>query len=321
MKLVIFYLTSDSRHYTFPHFISLLDKSDKKNQWKLLVLTNSEDTEFYEGALITSSINHQVVKIQTDNNYMDKVKFAIEYSHTNNIPYMMKCDNDIFLTHKTLDYMIENLSVLDGKEHLTLGPTLSSGIPGIEYFKRQFLSADERDILDTHFSETHFRNMDDAEYAQLNVYTYGSDSWNGENFFQGVKAFNHHYKGIHPIRVNFKAISYLNECILNNKACFFDAQPSSLIKNDSSPYLCNSIFCIRTDIYNKIINDPSLFVDQFDEVPLNKYANRESMNHVFVENGFAIHILYNWFKNLTTYELDFTNKLFSHLTVEPHTIR
>jgi hypothetical protein len=310
MKLVIFYLTSDSRHFTFPHFASLLDKSNKKDEWELLVLTNSDDTEYYKGILTTSSITHRVVKVQTDNNYMDKIRFAVDYSEKNNIKYMMKCDNDIFLKGKTLDYMIDNLYVLDGKEHLTLGPTLSSGIPGVEYFKSQFLSSDEKGILDIHFSETHFRNMDDAEYAQLNVYTYGSEKWDSEKFFKGVKGMNHHYKGIHPIRVNLEAITYLNKCILNNKERFFNTEPSSLIKNDASPYLCNSIFCIRRDIYKKIIEDTELFVDQFDEVPLNKYATRESMNHVFVENGFAIHILYNWYNNHTAYEAEFTEKLF-----------
>ena len=103
----------------------------------------------------------------------------------------------------------------------------------------------------------------------------------------------------------------MNECVLNNKDKFFNSEPTSLILNDSSPYLCDSIFCIRTDTYKKIINDTTLFVDGYDEVPLNKYAWKESMNHVFVENGFAIHMLYNWYDNLSEYETKFTTRLFS----------
>ena len=126
---------------------------------------------------------------------------------------------------------------------------------------------------------------------------------------------NHHYKGVHPIRINYEAIDYLNKCILNNKGKFFNTQPTSLILNDSSPYLCDSIFCIRTDTYKKIIYDGSLFVDRYDEVPLNKYAWNKSMNHVFVENGFAIHILYNWYNNIFEYEREFTNQLFTRFAV------
>ena len=103
----------------------------------------------------------------------------------------------------------------------------------------------------------------------------------------------------------------MNECILNNKDALFKSEPSSIILNDSSPYLCDSVFCIRTDVYKEVIHDTSLFVDGYDEVPLNKYAWKESMNHVFVENGFAIHILYNWYANIFDYEDDFTVKLFS----------
>jgi hypothetical protein len=284
MKLVVAYLTSSSRHYTFPNFVNLLNKSLKKNEWSLLILTHSNDCEYYNNEINKYSINYKSINLIADNNYMNKIQFAIEYAEYNNIPYIMKCDNDIYIRANTLDYMIDNLSILDSKKHLTIGPIISSGIPTIEYFIDQFLSDDERYKLNEYFISSYINNRDGAIYYHLNKHTIGSKIWNKNNFFNDVKNINHHYKGIHPIRINYEAIKYLNDCIINNRDNFFKSEPSSLILNDSSPYLCNSIFCIRTDIYKKIVNNNELFVDGYDEVPLNKYAWKESMNHVFVEN-------------------------------------
>jgi hypothetical protein len=311
MKLTIFYLTDNSRHYTFKHFVDLLKSSNKKYEWSLLILTHSNDKAFYINELENTNIIFDIFNVPSDDNYMVKVKLAIEYAEKNNTPYLMKCDNDIFITSQTLDYMIDNLSILDNSNHLTLGPTLSSGIPGVEYFIQDYLSADEMSTLENKFLETSFYNRDGAIYDNLNVFTINSSKWDKNSFFEGVKIMNHHYKGIHPIRINYDAIHYLNTCILNNKDKFFKSMPTSLILNDSSPYLCDSIFCIRTDVYKKIIYDSSLFVDAYDEVPLNKYAWNNSMNHVFVKNGFGIHILYNWYSNLSEYETNFCKQLFN----------
>jgi hypothetical protein len=288
-----------------------LNSSKKKNEWTLLILTHSNDQEFYEEKLAEVSINSEIVNVPSHDNYMTKVKYAIDFSERSETPYLMKCDNDIYITPQTLDYMIDNLTILDNSTHLTLGPTLSSGIPGIEYFMEQFLSLAEQETLKKFFLEARIYNRDGVIYKPLNKHTIGSEIWNKKAFFDDVKKISHHYKGIHPIRVNYDAIQYLNTCILENKEKFFTKNPTGLILNDSSPYLCDSVFCIRTDIYKKIINDEKLFVDGYDEVPLNKYAWNNSMNHVFVENGFAIHILYNWYNNIFEYENDFTIKLFS----------
>jgi hypothetical protein len=311
MKLAIIYLTSNSRHYTFPNFVNLLKKSLKKDIWTLLVLTHSNDCEYYNNELNNSSIDYKVFNVMPHNNYMIKVRLAVQYAEDNNIPYLMKCDNDIYIGANTLDYIIDNLSILDNKKHLTIGPVLSSGIPTVEYFMEQFLSDDERYKLNEYFLSSHFYNRDGVVYTHLNKHTMGSKVWNKNNFFNDVKHIDNDYKGVHPIRINYEAIDYLNICILNNKDKFFKSQPTSLILNDSSPYLCDSVFCILTDTYKKIINDSTLFVDDYDEVPLNKYAWKESMNHVFVENGFAIHMLYNWYDNLSEYEINFTNCLFT----------
>jgi hypothetical protein len=311
MKLLLFYLTCDERHFTFPHFIKLLNQSKRKNDWVLFILSHSDDQQFYVDELKNVSIQTMIIaNIPLPLNYLVKVRTAIHQAEQLNIPYMMKCDNDIFLTPQTLDYMIDNLSVLDGDKHLTLGPTLSSGIPGVEYFMKQYLSHKEQEILKGRFLQSRFEDRDSVEYSVLNKHTSQAALWDKDAYFNHVKSIPHYYKGIHPIRINYDAICYLNTCILNNKDKFFTSTPTGLILDDSSPYLCDSVFCIRTDTYKKIIYDDSLYVDPYDEVPLNKYAWKESMNHVFVENGFGIHIMYNWYHNIGEYEKIFVNDFF-----------
>lgn len=311
MKLLIFYLTDDRRHYTFQHFVNMLNSSTKKNLWKLMILTHKNDSDFYNSHLCKFDMDYLISNVPEHNNYMNKVHTANNFAEKNNIPYMMKCDNDIFLKAETLDYIIDNLHLLENSNHLTIGPVLSSGIPGIEYFKEQFLDTKANEILNNMFLKTKFYNRDGATYDFLNNHTLSSSTWNKDDFFRSVKSMNHHYKGIHPIRINEMSLQFLNEYIISNKDQFNKNHDLSIINNDNSPYLCNSIYCIKTDTYKKIINDRSLFVDPFDEVPLNKYAWNNSMNHLFVRNGFAIHMYYNWKSNHLAYEEIFCNKFFS----------
>jgi len=222
----------------------------------------------------------------------------------------MKCDNDIFIKSQTLDYMIDNLHLLESGNHLTIGPVLTSGIPGVEYFKDEFLDDASKEFLDSLFLKTHFYNRDGATYNILNKHTISTTKWDKIKFFESVKEMPHYYKGIHPIRINEESLHFLNSYIINNKDRFMQPQKLSIIDNDSSAYLCNSVFCIKTDTYKKILFDKTLFVDDFDEVPLNKYAWKHNLNHLFVKNGFAIHMYYNWKPNHINYEQMFVNSFF-----------
>jgi hypothetical protein len=289
----------------------MLNSSQKKDQWKLLILTHTHDDSFYIEQLQKYNINYDVTNVLPENNYIRKVTFAGNYAETNNIPYVMKCDNDIFLKAQTLDFMIENLYLLENDKHLTIGPVLTSGIPGIEYFKEEFLDIEAQKKIEELFLQTTFYNRDGATYDFLNEHTINTNEWNKDKFFTGVKSMNHHYKGIHPIRINEASLQFLNEYIIINKDRFLQNNELSIINNDNSPYLCDSIFCIKTDTYKKIILDASLYVDSFDEVPLNKYAWINNMNHLFVKNGFAIHMYYNWKNNHISYEKDFCQRFFS----------
>lgn len=315
MKLLIFYLTDDRRHFTFPHFIKMLDKSKSKGLWKLIILTHSNDLDFYRNEVNNcDGINFDAVNVHYDDvNYLRKVNYAINYAETNNFPYVMKCDNDIFINAETLDYMIDNLHSLENSNHLTIGPVLTSGIPGVEYFKEQFLDNDAQRHIEGLFLKTTFQdNYCCGNYAYLNKHTTQSTEWKKEEFFENVRLMNHHYKGIHPIRVNEESLQFLNNYIIKNKTRLLENNNSKLeiIYNDNSPYLCNSIFCIKTDTYKKVVTGEDLYVDQFEEVPLNKYSWNNKMNHLFIKNGFAIHMYYNWKANHIEYERQFCKEFF-----------
>jgi len=310
MKLLLFYLTNDSRHYTFPHFINMINDLNNKKEIKLLILTHTNDNNFYNEHLKNTNFDFIIQNVNHDNNYMEKVHFACSYAEQHNIPYVMKCDNDIFIKSQTLDYMIDNLHLLENSSHLTIGPVLTSGIPGIEYFKEYFLDQEAKETIEKMFLKTNFYNRDGAVYDFLNKHTLLASKWDKNNFFESVKLMNHHYKGIHPIRMNIESLNFLNNYIIQNKNRFMKDNELSIIDNDNSPYLCNSIFCIKTETYKSIITDNALYVDTFEEVPLNKYSWKHNMNHLFVKNGYAIHMYYNWSDNHIDSEKHFCEDFF-----------
>ena len=276
----------------------------------MIILTHDDDLDFYRNTLSTTTISYDVFSFSSYQNYLEKVRFAIRYAKDHSFPYMMKCDNDLFFRGRTLDYMIHHLELLDNPANLTLGPELSSGIPCIEYMMNDFLKESERATLQHKFLETRMEDLWGATYTPLNKYTLDATAWDGAAFFQAVQQTRHHYKGIHPIRVNLDAIRYLNQCIIQNKAEFYKDKDLSLIYDSSSPYLCNSVFCIKTATYDTIVHDLSLYVDDFDEVPLNRYAWKMGAQHVFVQHGYGLHMYYNTIPNNRVYEREFCDAFF-----------
>lgn len=310
MKLLIFYLTDGRRHFTFQHFVDMLNESHRKGDWKLLILTHGNDSDFYKEILSNTDISFETRDFAVENNYLVKASAACSYAEEHQFPYLMKCDNDIFLKSTTLDYMVDNLHLLENSKHLTLGPVLTSGIPGIEYFKNTFLDDEAQKQIERLFLQTNFYDRDGACYQFLNKHTLQANEWNASDFFESMRTMDHHYKGLHPIRVNPESIVFLNNYIIANKERFMQNGELSIIDNDQSPYLCDSIFCIKSDTYSTILKTPSLFVDGYDEVPLNKYCWQNDMNHIFVNNGYAIHMYYNWMNGYIENEKEFCRSFF-----------
>lgn len=330
MKLQICYLTDTRRHFAFEPFLHFLTQSKRRHLWSLVVLTHEDDSAFYNDILKNVEINSAVIQVESvDGNYLNKVRTGALLASKSNIPYVMKCDNDLFFSGATLDYMIDHLDILNQfsdttarLKHLTLSPVLTNGIPTVEYFVRDFLTPEAQAEVNSRFLRTAFYARDGADYTPLNRYTIGvlesesaplthaCEKWQPAPFFENVRELPTHYKGVHPVRFNAQANHYINEYVVANKHAFFERAPTGLITEDKYPYLCNSVFCIRTDLYLRILDDASLYVDGYDEVPVNKFADQTGLNHVFVENGYALHMMYNWEPNHFDYERRLCDQLF-----------
>lgn len=308
IKLIIGYLTDNRRIYSFYQFIHFLNKIKNKDIIKLCILCNKNSLDFFkQKSKDFIDINYEIIVGNpiNDCDYMDKIFKLTECAKNNNIPYIMKLDNDIIINNYIIDYMIENLDVLNDNNNLCIMPCLSSGIPTVELFINDFFNEDEKKNIYCKFKNTMFPYIWNFDYSVLNQNN--NQSWNNEQFFINVQNLNYHYKGIHPIRINDNCIHYLNDVIKEKINKIMDKQNYELDINKKYPYICNSVFIIKTNIYDNIIHDKTLYVDPFDEVPVNKYYIQNKLNIVYVRNSFTIHPIYNSINNYHIYE----NKLFN----------
>lgn len=219
-------------------------------------------------------------------NYLDKVKTCANYDYE----YSIKLDEDIFFGSQVWDYLFNNLDILNDSNNLILSVALSSGIPTIDQFIKYNFTIEQQDEIKKMFSDTVINTAWGVDYSSLNkalVNRYDSDT-----FFEAVNNFQHYYKGIHPVRVNFSVQDKINNNIKTNIDRFFE-QKEFIIEELKRPYFCNSVFAIKTKQWKEILDNNNLFVDNFDEVSLNKYRENNNKKFLYIVNAFGIHTLYN----------------------------
>lgn len=137
--------------------------------------------------------------------YMQKIHNATNSSSK----YSMKIDEDIFINHHTLRYMIQNLSVLDSGDILAITPALSTGIPTVEMFIEDVFTEDEKNKVFDMFCKTYIPNIWGVDYSSLNS---NYSKWDTEDYYRKVSAIPHHFKGIHPLRVSSR---YKMRCLVS----------------------------------------------------------------------------------------------------------
>jgi hypothetical protein len=315
-ELLIFFLTANDRHFIFDKFKDELNKLKYKNKIKLLIVNSHNDDSFYHNSLKNSDINYDVAYIPCPQwTYIPKVQYAIQYAKNNNFKYILKYDNDVLMPSYTLNFIIENLHQLDDKTNLTIGPCMTTGIPTVECFINDFLNVEEASLVRNEFKKCIFNIQESImDYTPLNKCTIDNNSnWDGDYYYDSLhsymdsfpdmgngRTYNNYckfYRGIHPIRHGF-GNDVLNSFIIKHKNKLFVDKPCFLEKDTKCKQLVAMCFAILTENYDRIINIENLTIDGCDEVPVNRFAWNNNLNHMIIRNGFAIHITYNWRWNL-----------------------
>jgi len=240
-------------------------------------------------------------------NYMLKILTGIDsYSE-----YSIKLDEDIFLSTAVWDFFLDNIDILENETNLFLSPILNNGIPSVDLFIDQFCNAEEKQILNKIFLRTSLPSIWGADYSKLENHTTKAHHWSSENFYNEVAKINHYYKGVHPVRFSADAQNYILDVVLKRFDKILNCSNMSFFY-DKKPYFCNSVFGIKTETWHKIVNDKSLFKDEFEEVPLNLYREENNLSMVFINNGFGVHPSYNTINVFGADYKELSDRFFSH---------
>lgn len=219
-------------------------------------------------------------------NYLDKLKTASNMD----FEFSFKLDEDIFINPNVWDYMFDNLHLLNDEKNLLISTSLSNGIPSCDWFIKHHFSDKEKQEINSLFSKTRIPSIWGADYSRLN--NWKVTGYNANGWYEQVSYINHYYKGIHPVRVDLASQDYINNWIINHKDLLY-TKKELFLTEATQPYFCNSIFGIKTSLWKTILEDKSLYRDNFDEVTLNLYRHQSGKKMLFVENGFGVHTIYN----------------------------
>ena len=296
-SVCIGYLTDVRRTYTFETFISFLNKIQNKKKVHLLVLVTEDISfKFFEDIIKSNlqDIQYTLIEFRRANNYITKINAFIKFTKNNNMKYCMKFDNDLIVNNHVLDYMIDNVELLKNSDNLYITPTLSSGIPTTDMFIDDFFNESEKEHIHSLFLKTTMpKQIWGFDYSYLNQHTIYTNNWNIDNFTNNLNNVDCYYKGIHPIRIDTNSIEYMNRILMKNKDKIFDKQDYKIQTIDNPNYLCNSIFLIDVNHYENLVHNSTLYVDPFDEVPVNKYCKLNKMKGLIIRNSFSVHPIYN----------------------------
>lgn len=299
------------RHHYFKlvfHFLSKVKESNR-NQIHFKIHTEQSHlgvVQQFVWDLNSIGITTDVLTYQEGNNYIDKVQNFCKHES----PYSGKLDEDCFMNNFLWDFIIENLQILEDTKNFLITPQTSIGIPTIEGFLEDNIPEAIRRTVYNMFKGTRLSTHWGVNYSSLNSATVDNPEgiWNADRFYKAAKDLNHYFKGIHPIRINKEPNLLIHKAILSSLSLFCANRDFSFYVLDR-PYLCNSIFFIKTDVWKTLLGRQDLFRDPFDEVPLNLYKDETGAKMLSVKNSYCINTIYNTIEYHMDIANDFVNRI------------
>lgn len=294
-EVTINYLGHDRSHYFNTIFGQLVNiKPENKELIEVNIFVSYEVNPLINlNLLLDNGIDAQIIYDPVQGrHYMSKVERAVEISKE----YSVSLDEDVFINNHIWDFLIENRNELDREDVLLMCPLLSTGLPMVDWFVEQFFDDDTISYIHNLFKNIKFepRSYAPPGCEVLNKCTMEADEWDYENFYSEVHKMDTYYKGIHPVRFSGDIQEKLLLQVLNNKRKLFEKFDYSIFSGKDRPYFCNNMFMMKTENWRKFVFDTTLFVDRFEEVPLNRFRDMYDLDMLYINNAFGVHPAYNW---------------------------
>ncbi|TXT32956.1 MAG: hypothetical protein FD136_1194 [Chitinophagaceae bacterium] len=267
-----------------------------KSQCKIVLATSEKYSLRYWllKKVLFSGIDFEILKSPVT--YMLKLDKIFKTYSTTDFKYFVKCDEDILVSSDSLYKILQNSeTVIESGNALLTTLNLSTGIPSWNYFAKQLFDKSFYDQINKLLANDSIpEQIWGNDYKVINSKIRSFDGqWNENKYWEEINQLNYDYKGIHPVRTSIQYSELINDSILLNFKQFI----SNISKNEfayvNNRYFCNSFFVINYTTYFNIINNKDLFVDNFDEVPINKHKNLNNLAFCFLEESLAVHISYN----------------------------
>ncbi len=237
------------------------------------------------------------------NNYINKIIFGINQSHL----FSIKHDEDAVMTSASWDRFFELTETMTNEDVFCTG-SISNGIPTTELFIEHHIPEAKEKIYKI-FNSITLGPHGGADHSSLHA---NNPTWDSNDFYKKLTNFYHYYKGIHPVRESFESVKMINDEIMKNFHSVMSPKEIKIIKDSTKyPYLCSNIFGIKTIDWKTIVEDRSLYVDNFDEVPINRFRNNTKRNLVIDVGIPILHTMYNW-----TPEWEYENILIENIKLK-----
>lgn len=283
--------------------LNLLPDNIKK---ELCLNIYTSDQKISNHQIPNLSIPYNIYKLPFGVNYLFKIQQAalqIQYDYT------IKLDDDIIVSANSLISLIDSVKHINDKNVLTT-PLVSTGIPTVELFMNEIFDDEIIQIFNRMCIETKipkegiWPGYTGDKYLTLNKHR---DSW-PDNFYTDVESLDIDRKGIHPVRISEPIQSFINKNLLDKNVLNKIRNSNQYEPTTINSYFCNSVFLIKTDIWADILHRRELYVDDFDEVPINKFVKQNNLNMLTLKGCYAIHPYYNTVSNHLQLESLFVEK-------------
>lgn len=261
-----------------------------------IVITCTQHKSNYLRSLVKlfSSI-YDIELLESPAFYSNKIKHFIAQYPPNHFRYFIKHDEDLIVSPQTWVRLLTVApQVLKNPLTTLLTINLSTGIPSWYNFGQVFLSKKERKQILSFLAKTKIPgHLWQKDYSPLSNYLKSKTTWQENKYWQKMNTLATPFKGLHPIRIYLYLPFFINSLVLNRFVQFQTQKVSQRINKVKDRYLCNSFFIMEYKLYQKIFEDKSLYLDTYDEIPVNLYKNRIKGHFAFLADSLGVHYLYN----------------------------